>query len=563
LNFSFLPKLTFYRNPSIVYVNGVPEFQVSGTTLELIRKSSASENVYLRSHDPPFIAYRDPAYILEDGKGYDLIDPSEKKRSYDEIQKDISDLRKEVNTFKTVTEQRIDNLAKRQKTSGSTNYYEFGDHVMQIAKIVIFDDYGLLDYNQEELNLWKYRDAIPGREIQCEEAEIQNRINPYFSALKLEHLTYFDGHNTPTLGKKKPDCLFYLSNADKVPSNIVVVGEIKTNENLRKPESRGQLATYLHRVIQSSPYRNICYGFLTDGHEIAFMKATFSEEDEYSYEVTDFVPFFSSDTVTDVGYMYLLSLLRSDPNLLGWSIPTIKSEKITYNIQKNIGRGKTSDVFASNGLAVKFVKEKYSNLLKNELGILEIFKLREIARIPQIVDVGNNFFVMQPCGEKFRRFTQKSFSNFFDTLHEVHKIGYVHRDIRSTNLITFKEDVYLIDWGYACEIGKTEKFVGDILYASSDILEDSQFPSVITHPSHDLHMLTKMVYLNIIYILEFKDIQAKILKMSNINEKLKTASDWWKNQLGDAHQFKRILSNGSQLQYEKVKEELIGLLPAQ
>jgi len=119
--------------------------------------------------------------------------------------------------------------------------------------------------------------------------------------------------------------VWYHSKSEQVPSNIVLVGEIKTTEALYKPHSLGQFVTYLHQVIKSSPFRTTCYGFLTDGYTISFVRASYSEnsqsEDPYTYEVTEYEKFI------DIGGKHLLSLLHSDPANLGWSIPLLKPPK--------------------------------------------------------------------------------------------------------------------------------------------------------------------------------------------------------------------------------------------
>jgi hypothetical protein len=95
------------RKPSIIYINGKKEYVISDATLGMLRVHLNKSSASLCDHEKPEIIYINPAYILEDGKSYDLIDPSEKKRSCEDIKED-SDWKKEVN-------RRLDKLAKRQK----------------------------------------------------------------------------------------------------------------------------------------------------------------------------------------------------------------------------------------------------------------------------------------------------------------------------------------------------------------------------------------------------------------------------------------------------------------
>jgi len=108
------------------------------------------------------------------------------------------------------------------------------------------------------------------------------------------------------------------------------------------------------------------------------------------------------------------------------------------------------------------VKEQYKEQLQNELTLLQLFEVRKIPLLPRIIDSVEDFLVIQPLGDPFKKFSLKSLINFFKTLKEVHSAGYIHRDIRSTNLIQYHDDVYLIDWGFACKIGENIDFAGKL-----------------------------------------------------------------------------------------------------
>eukprot|EP01124_Arcella_intermedia_P023786 TRINITY_DN3853_c0_g1_i3.p1 TRINITY_DN3853_c0_g1~~TRINITY_DN3853_c0_g1_i3.p1 ORF type:complete len:542 (-),score=73.06 TRINITY_DN3853_c0_g1_i3:85-1710(-) len=438
-------------------------------------------------------------------------------------------------------ELKVNHLSKRSKTEGSTNNHEFGDSVLRNCNVVLFEDFGLVRYTGE-WPLWKSDKIIPGKNTQCLEIEIQTRLSSYFSALELDHLLFVDGHLNATLGKKKPDLVWYHSNSEEVPSNIVIVGEIKTSEELKKSDSRGQLTTYLHRIISSSPHRNMCFGFLTDGHEIAFTKVVFKEDSDesnpYTYWLTDFKPIITEETL-ESGGLNLLSLLHSHPSELGWSIPKITHNNQSFSISRNLGQGKTSFVWASGQYAIKQMKKRYINLMGNELEVLDILGTKKIAGVPRISCIGDDIF----C-EPFKNFTAHSLLEFLMVLKAVHDLGFVHRDIRPSNLIQFSGQVYLIDWGYAARKGTRSNVVGNLFYVSNEILASSDFPNVVVHPSHDLHMLIKMLYLRYYedITLEGKN-REKILLMWN--EKFPEDSFW-----------ARALGYGSNLDYNGVYKEI-------
>eukprot|EP01124_Arcella_intermedia_P026507 TRINITY_DN4995_c0_g2_i1.p1 TRINITY_DN4995_c0_g2~~TRINITY_DN4995_c0_g2_i1.p1 ORF type:complete len:160 (+),score=30.84 TRINITY_DN4995_c0_g2_i1:62-481(+) len=83
-------------------------------------------------------------------------------------------------------------------------------------------------------------------------------------------------------------------------------------------------------------------------------------------------------------------------------------------------------------------------------------------------------------------------------LETVHSVGYVHRDIRLTNMIVSDKEICLIDWGYASSIGLDESFVGNVLYASEEILSFPSFPIITVQAAHDLHMLLRTFIVNFV-----------------------------------------------------------------
>eukprot|EP01124_Arcella_intermedia_P032783 TRINITY_DN7706_c1_g1_i1.p1 TRINITY_DN7706_c1_g1~~TRINITY_DN7706_c1_g1_i1.p1 ORF type:complete len:543 (+),score=88.42 TRINITY_DN7706_c1_g1_i1:50-1678(+) len=392
-------------------------------------------------------------------------------------------------------------VRKKQKTPGSTNYTEFGQVILQKGTLVSFENFNLEEYTSD-WPFWNLDSNVPGSNRQYE--VIQRYFTSFLSAIKLEHLTFVDSHGHPTIGTKKPDLLWYHANREQNESNIVVVGELKSFKELKEDASWGQLGRYLHRVILSSPHRTVCYGFLTDCNTIAFVKTSFSETEEYTYEVTDFVPFFKN------GGNQLLSLLHSHPSVLGWSLPTFTTSKRTYVVSKNLGKGLTSQVWESENLAIKRILHKFEPQMANEHRILELFHSLKTPRVPQVVDFGPDFLVMTPCGENFIKFSRNSIQDLIQTLQIIHQNGFIHRDIRPSNLIQVNEDVYLIDWGFACKIGDKVKFVGKLEYAAKDILTNPEFPWLTARASQDLHMLLKMFYIHFVapYPL-FKDTKDK------------------------------------------------------
>jgi len=148
---------------------------------------------------------------------------------------------------------------------------------------------------------------------------------------------------------------------------------------------------------------------------------------------------------------------------------------------------------------------------------------------------GNPFIVMTPLGNPFRKFSIKSLRGIIETLREVHFRGFVHRDIRRTNLVVFEEDVYLIDWGFATKIGQSV-FNGNLHYAANDILLAQTFPDVVYMPKHDLQMLVKTLF-----SIWVEDNEANIKKFDKPYQQRKQIADLWESLLSQHPTWTRMM----------------------
>jgi len=95
-------------------------------------------------------------------------------------------------------------------------------------------------------------------------------------------------------------------------------------------------------------------------------------------------------------------------------------------------------------------------------------------------------------GTPFRKFDPIDLlTGIIDALQYIHGQKYVHRDIRSANIVVQDGIATLIDFGYACQIEQSaENFQGSLQYASTRILTDQQ---VEFSPSDDIESLVKIV----------------------------------------------------------------------
>ena len=95
----------------------------------------------------------------------------------------------------------------------------------------------------------------------------------------------------------------------------------------------------------------------------------------------------------------------------------------------------------------------------------------EFKYIPQVVDeVANLYLFMMPVGGSIVRLDNLHICEVIRLLEAVHKIGYVRRDIRLSNLLVHSNNILLIDCGCAVTQGTT-LFSGTTHYAAYEILE--------------------------------------------------------------------------------------------
>lgn len=80
---------------------------------------------------------------------------------------------------------------------------------------------------------------------------------------------------------------------------------------------------------------------------------------------------------------------------------------------------------------------------------------------PEIVQTGTDFYVMQRCGldliDCFEQFETASnrkeiLLRAFDCIHDLHRFGYCHNDIKPENIVTDFNNTFLIDYGFVSPI---------------------------------------------------------------------------------------------------------------
>jgi predicted Ser/Thr protein kinase len=381
------------------------------------------------------------------------------------------------------------------KSLGSTTVAEFAvTDVRPNMKMVEFDSFGFTAPKIPDLS--EFCSHPPDRDDP--EIDYQSYLCNQFTAYNfgIPSLDFKDTHTKRYLEGRKPDLSFIVKGKDLTVFSVVVVGEVKTRKTqsvIMSDSSLGEIVTFIHRVIKFGVNRTTCFGFITDAENIYFIKTIYNQSlaQKYSYEVTPMYP------IIGVGGNYLFTLLSQLPELLGWCGQFVVNAR-TYDVEKKLGEGLTSTVWESEGCAIKQYRADFKDIKLDEIRFLKL--MTEIENVPHLVEIGDDFIIMEPVGKKIEILCKYHIRSLLKTLEAVHALGIVHRDVRLTNIVELNGAVLLLDWGYATNANMSAPYRGSIHYASNDILASNDFPNIVAIPQHDLYMLVRVVY---VYITHF------------------------------------------------------------
>jgi serine/threonine protein kinase len=78
----------------------------------------------------------------------------------------------------------------------------------------------------------------------------------------------------------------------------------------------------------------------------------------------------------------------------------------------------------------------------------------------------------------------------------MHAAGWIHRDIRPANLLQYRQNLLLIDFGFATEVGTEVNYSGTVHYASNNILSAlaAGRRSISCSPADDLVSVVRSVF---------------------------------------------------------------------
>jgi hypothetical protein len=306
------------------------------------------------------------------------------------------------------------------------------------------------------------------------------------------------------LDGRKPDVSTF---ADGIVSSLytLVVGEVKRKKDFSS-SSKGELATFLERVLYTQPTREKAVGFLTDGLQILFMLLR-QQTSEIPQEVT-VTPILDLRESGDghsnaIGKRVLMKLLQSKPEVVGFV--SVKGVPDGYTLQQFIGRGASSTVYSATDskeapCAVKISSREQD--AQNEVRILDLLSVTDIkAHVPAVLCSRGNAIVLEKLSSLGRAEREPGASHFRQLL-AVLKIAHTqlklcHRDVRVSNWMLGGDDqTRLVDWTFACTESELCPYQGTLGYGSQSVLQAYlKNPSqVAVTPADDLESVVRIAY---------------------------------------------------------------------
>ncbi|RIA84439.1 kinase-like domain-containing protein [Glomus cerebriforme] len=328
-------------------------------------------------------------------------------------------------------------------------------------------------------------------------------------------LTVVDTHRVPTLGTRKPDLVFIPNGSHLDMLNAVVIGEVKkrTGENFGHANI-GQAVSFGEKTLQLQPRRSFVYVVLTDCLIINIYRVTRVDRNnnhtqfKYDHVAPQNLGYGSPVSKPSNGWKYLVTILESSPEELGWVEPTLKFDNETIKLVRSVGVGRTSVVYkgtlSSNNVsvAVKMAKKAdYLSCFEREKNVLEELSSLNSLHIPKILFSNDNTLVMTPFCEKINNLQKKDIRDIIITLQNVHGRGIIHRDLRKFNFLRnlgdLDKNILIVDWGYSTNNSEsTSSFAGALECMPDYVLQSLISDEEITYePRIDLICFVRSFYL--------------------------------------------------------------------
>jgi predicted Ser/Thr protein kinase len=359
-----------------------------------------------------------------------------------------------------------------------------------------------------QFHLTKTAQDVSEKEIQnyfMNECGVLENYAPIKNKLKL---TVEDTCNLPVLGTRKPDFVFIPKNLHLDYLNVMAIGEVKkrTGKNFSYAQI-GQAILFGEKLLQLQPRRSSVLVLLTNCITINIYKVTRvdnHQKTQFTYEYVAPRP-LEYDSADDNGWKYMVTIMESSPQDLGWVKPSLKFDSNTITLTRSIGVGRTSIVYEGKHnnelVAVKMAKKAdYLPCIKMEIDALKDLSELGSPHIPKILFQNKDTLVMTPVGERINNLRKKDIKDIITTLQKVHSRGIVHRDLRKFNFLRnlddLSENILIVDWGYSTNNSDSTTFAGALECMPDYILQSLINGEEIDYgPQVDLVCFVRSFYL--------------------------------------------------------------------
>jgi len=399
-----------------------------------------------------------------------------------------------------------------------------------------------------------------------QESELQSSWSQLSLPQKIDNqpvmLRMHDTHKNAFLDGRKPDLTFTTASQLPAPFSAVVLVELTVDDV--SPSKEGELLSCVHRALEIQVFRHSMLSFLAGRTQVHFFRTHVRERDALTGSIqVQHERYGPLELDGDEASGALGGLLTASLAELGWQPPVIKlpasvdAARPSVSATDLLGSGVTSDVYriASSGgeLAAKVLRGRpgrtaarivedaqreqriYARL--SAAGVSHVLRALDICacsaddgvaqsapaaaasravsplpRIPESAGPGGPVLLLSPvCGrfrslrsaETARPFSGRHLGQLVSALEGMHRVGFLHRDVRPENIGCGEADgeLYLLDAGFAVELGGTPVlWEGTLRYASPRVLAalagaaGSVPPVFCATVADDLHSLVRCCY---------------------------------------------------------------------
>ena len=318
---------------------------------------------------------------------------------------------------------------------------------------------------------------------------------------------FYDSHGSRILPNsgQSPDIVVLTAGGNPTCINIVIIGELKGKGNMNDGAS-GQIEDYLGELLKSQCFRDKAYGFLTDNISLQVVLAERMTTGDIMYT-------WCCDEKWNGGNAnhILSSLVSLSLEDLFYTKPVVKVNGQEIALVDTLGRGLSGIVYGGNlnGKSIVVKVPKTTERLDKEERVLAALERGGVKSVPLLygggTDEDNRALLMTPVAKHFAHREEPNgvemaschIRQIVQALYGAHKLGYIHRDVRYSNIFAVSEEEALLsDWGSAWFKGEpTSTYEGVIIEASDRILDNlTKKTEFVPLPADDLHALARTVY---------------------------------------------------------------------